>query len=352
MGASASAPLGGSLDYASSDELVQCAAGLKPEQREKLLKALQAATVTAAVLAKQDSETSQAILTAYAGDAGFQSISDRLTKEIMARDKEDGEKLGNGIQKAVDKGVLPAKVDVEPTTKVLVSGKTADAVSDEIISALGDAPSKGCILVLQGLSGTGKGTTVAKLKEKLPKAQTWSNGNIFRSITLLAVTWSEKEGKSLDDALAPAMLKDFCSMLDFNKFKDNGPFDVKIEGLGLKYFVSEVEKTVLKDSKVAKNIPKVAEVTQGECVLFVSDALSKMSAAGINVLVEGREQTLNHIRTPHRFELVLNDNTIIGKRQAALQIGGKAWEAVGKSAIASESAVADAIQKAIADLNK
>jgi len=136
MGASASAPLGGSLDYASSDELVQCAAGLKPEQREKLLKALQAATVTAAVLAKQDSETSQAILTAYAGDAGFQSISDRLTKEIMARDKEDGEKLGNGIQKAVDKGVLPAKVDVEPTTKVLVSGKTADAVSDEIISAV------------------------------------------------------------------------------------------------------------------------------------------------------------------------------------------------------------------------
>ena len=67
---------------------------------------------------------------------------------------------------------------------------------------------------------------------------------------------------------------------------------------------------------MATNIPTIAEVTQGECILFVSDALAKMSAAGINVLVEGREQTLNHIRSPHRFELVLDDNSIIGKRQA------------------------------------
>ena len=32
----------------------------------------------------------------------------------------------------------------------------------------------GCVMTLQGLSGTGKGTTVDKLKEKLPNAQTWS----------------------------------------------------------------------------------------------------------------------------------------------------------------------------------
>merc|ERR1712118_466120 len=103
------------------------------------------------------------------------------------------------------------------------------------------------------------------------------------------------------------------------------------------------------DSKVAKNIPTVAEVTQGECILFVQDALAKMSAAGINVLVEGREQTLNYIRSPHRFELVLDDNSIIGKRQAALQIGGKAWDEV-KSASADQDAIDVAIQKAIAAL--
>merc|ERR1711953_243403 len=99
-------------------------------------------------------------------------------------------------------------------------------------------------------------------------------------------------------------------------------------------------------SKVGKNIPTVAEVTQGEVVAFVSGALVKMAAAGINVLVEGREQTLNHIRTPHRFELVLDDNSIIGKRQAALQVGGKAWAEV-KSGNADQAAVDRAIQKAI-----
>jgi len=190
----------------------------------------------------------------------------------MARDAEDGNKLAAGITKAVDKGVLPAKVDVEPTKKVGVTGKSADAVADEIIAALGDAPSKGCVLILQGLSGTGKGTTVAKLKEKLPRAQTWSNGNVFRSITLLAVTWAEQNSKTLDEALTPENLKTFCAMLEFNKFGSNPDFDVKIEGLGLKYFVSEVEKTVLKDSKVGTNIPTVAEVTQGECI-FLSQML-------------------------------------------------------------------------------
>jgi cytidylate kinase len=361
MGAGAVAGLSAATSACTEQDLQAALKAIPSDQRAKLLAAMggangatpasRGAAVSAEVLAKQNSETSQAILTCYADDLLFQSISDRLTKEIMQRDKEDGDKLGSGIQKAVDKGVLPANVDVEPTKKVGVSGKTADAVAGEIISALGDAPSKGCVLVLQGLSGTGKGTTVAKLKEKLPNAQTWSNGNIFRAITLLAVTWSEQEGKTLEEALAPDKLKDFCAMLEFNKFGDSTAFDVKIEGLGMKHFVSEVEKTVLKDSKVAKNIPTIAEVTQGECVMFVSDALAKMAAAGINVLVEGREQTLNHLRTPHRFELVLDDNSIIGKRQAALQVGGKAWEQV-KSATADQATCDAAIKAALADLGK
>lgn len=355
MGAGAAAGLSAATQTASEQDLKESLKAIPAEERAKLLAALASARgsgVTGATLAKQNSETSQAILTAYADNPVFQGLSERLTNEIMARDKEDGDKLGNGIKKAVDKGVLPAKVDVEATTKVLVSGKSADEVADEIIAKLGDAPSKGCVLVLQGLSGTGKGTTVAKLKEKLPKAQTWSNGNVFRSLTLLAVTWAEKEGKTLEEALTPEKLKEFCGMLEFNKFGDSTIFDVKIEGLGLKYFVSEVEKTVLKDSKVAKNIPTVAEVTQGECILFVSDALAKMSAAGINVLVEGREQTLNHLRTPHRFELVLADNNIIGKRQAALQVGGKAWDEVGKNAGADPAGVDAAIKKGLYSLTR
>ena len=39
-----------------------------------------------------------------------------------------------------------------------------------MIKGLGEAASKGGVLVLVGLSGTGKGTTVDKLKGKLEKA--------------------------------------------------------------------------------------------------------------------------------------------------------------------------------------
>merc|ERR1719337_752782 len=99
--------------------------------------------------------------------------------------------------------------------KVSVTGKAADAVAGEIIAKLGDAPSRGCVMTLQGLSGTGKGTTVAKLKEKLPNSQTWSNGNLFRSLTLLAVTYAEQKGCTLQDALKPELLASFVKMLEF-----------------------------------------------------------------------------------------------------------------------------------------
>merc|ERR1712187_468864 len=111
-------------------------------------------------------------------------------------------------------------------------------------------------------------------------------------------------------------------MLEFGEF--NGKFDTKIEGLGLKYLVSEIQNTKLKE--ISKFIPTVAEVSQGEVINFVQGALTKMSAAGCNVLGEGREQTLNYIRTPHRFELILEDSNLIGMRRAAQVMGGKAYE--------------------------
>lgn len=305
-------------------------------------------TVTFEILAHQNSVTSAAIIEAFKEDPTFRKLSERLRDEIIARDDEDGEKLAKGIQLAVDKKVLPAHVDVEPITKVSVSGKSADAVADEIITALGDAPSKGCVMTLQGLSGTGKGTTVAKLKEKLPNSQTWSNGNVFRSLTLLAVKLAEQKGCDLKAVLTPEDLASISKMLEFGQF--NGKFDVKIDGLGCDYLVADIEKTVLKDSNVGKNIPTVAEVTQGEVVNFVQDALQKMAAAGVNVLVEGREQTLNHIRSPHRFELVLDDPVIIGMRQAALQIGAKAYDKVKDTAGADNAAVQAALVAALSEL--
>jgi len=176
---------------------------------------------------------------------------------------------------------------------------------------------------LQGLSGTGKGTTVGKLEQKLPRATSWSNGNVFRSLTLLAVSKCEKEGVAFGkDALTPALLADCMACLTFGKFK--GKFDIAIKGYGHDLLVSEVANTTLKGPNVGKNIPTVAEMTQGEVIKFAAGAAETMRADGMNVLMEGRAQTLNYVRTPPRFELTLSQPLVIGKRRAAQRMMGAA----------------------------
>ena len=98
---------------------------------------------------------------------------------------------------------------------------------------------------------------------------TWSNGNIFRSVTLLAATYCEqnqKDGEEFDitKALTKENLESFMNMLSFGKFGDSGAsYDTRINGLGLDLLVSQVQNTDLKSPKVSKNIPTVAEKTQG-----------------------------------------------------------------------------------------
>jgi hypothetical protein len=120
----------------------------------------------------------------------------------------------------------------------------------------------------------------------------------------------------------------------------NGNFDTKITGLGLDMLVSEVQNTALKSPKVSKNIPTVAEVTQGEVVLFASDAIAKMGEDGIFVLLEGREQTVNYVRTPLRFTLTLSDMSLIGKRRAAQRLAAGALGEVVEGASEEDIAMA------------
>ena len=41
-------------------------------------------------------------------------------------------------------------------------------------------------------AGTGKGTTVAEIVSRVPNGVAWSNGNVFRCLTLLALTWQRQ----------------------------------------------------------------------------------------------------------------------------------------------------------------
>ena len=194
-----------------------------------------------------------------------------------------------------------------------------------------------------------------QLRQKLEagegkKVVTWSNGNIFRSVTLLAVTWCEQQadidGFDKDKALTKENLQSFIGMLSFGKF--NGEYDTRINGLGLDMLVSQVQNTELKSPKVSKNIPTVAEVTQGEVILFAANAVETMGKDGIFVLLEGREQTVNYVRTPHRFTLVLSDDSLIGKRRAAQRLMAEALSALGDGS--SDDDVAKALEASLEKL--
>ena len=50
---------------------------------------------------------------------------------------------------------------------------------------------------------------------------------------------------------------------------------------------------------MSKNIPTVAEQTQGEVVKFAAAAAQQMGEAGLIVLLEGREATVNYIPSPY-----------------------------------------------------
>merc|ERR1712099_117036 len=126
----------------------------------------------------------------------------------------------------------------------------------------------------------------------------------------------------------PDLLQKLISCLKFDKF--DGKFDIQIKGYGHDTLVSQIANTTLKEPKVGKNIPTVAEVTQGEVITFAASAAEAMRADGMNVLMEGRAPTLNYVRTPHRFELTLRDPLIIGMRRAAQRmIGGASTDLKG-----------------------
>jgi len=310
------------------------------------------------VLSGQDSLMSTSIIQAFESTEKFNLVAEKTTKAILQRDREDSEQLQKGVDFAITKKLIPSSVKLDPVTKISVTGKTASEVAKEIINGLGSAVRRGCVITLQGLSGTGKGTTAAMLKRILPNAITWSNGNIFRSLTLLATTYAEHKGVSLEEAITPKLLASYCEMLEFGKF--NGKFDVRIKGLGHDLLVSEVCNTALKDPKVVKNIPTVAGVTQGEVINFVKDALKILTENGVTVLLEGREETLNHIRTPYRFELVLEDINVIGQRRAAQRMGAQAFNALMSQksfmwkifGTPSDSQVAAALNKALDEMVK
>ena len=77
--------------------------------------------------------------------------------------------------------------------------------------------------------------------------------------------------------------------------------------------------------------------TTGEVILFAAKAVEIMKNDGLFVLLEGREQTVNYVRTPHRFTLTLSDSSLIGKRRAAQRLMADALGKLDNAANTSPS---------------
>ncbi|KAJ9458787.1 hypothetical protein DIPPA_24422 [Diplonema papillatum] len=268
-------------------------------------------------LRKQNSETSNELIRCLSHNAAFAKLSGFEKDLIVSRDEEDTEKLWKGIEISIHRGVLP-RITPPAVQKIDVQGKTPQQVAATIVDSIPDKAS-GSVIVLQGMSGTGKGTTTATLLERLPNSVSWSNGNVFRSLTLLAATHCQQSGEQLASALTADNVSQWMEMLSFERVAPR-QYEIRIRGLGFNTTVSQIQNTVLKEPIVAKNIPTVAQQTQGDVVKFAASALRQMSAEGMNVVLEGREATVQYVPTPYRFELVLSDPSLLGKRRAAQRL--------------------------------
>ncbi|CCW64333.1 unnamed protein product [Phytomonas sp. EM1] len=281
--------------------------------------------LTAAILKQQDDVCSSAIIQLLENSSDFKNLALREGQAILKRDEEDESKLAKGIELAVRKNILKKKFEDPPAIRINVKNRTAQEITDEIITHL---PSReGNVIVVQGLSGTGKGTTVSKLWRALPRCVIWSNGNVFRSYTYLCNEELAKSGKCIsDETLTPELLRSLEKRITFEKTESDGQYHTILDG---HVRVDDIENTILKMPFIGQNVPTVAQQTQGEVIRFAINALQKLSEEGYNVVVEGRAQTLNFIETKERFELFIPDVPTLGQRRAAQRVMARALDLVG-----------------------
>lgn len=88
--------------------------------------------------------------------------------------------------------------------------------------------------------------------------------------------------------------------------------------------------------------------------MFAAAAVETMGKDGLFVLLEGREQTVNYVRTPYRFILELSDPSLIGKRRAAQRLMADALNKIGKEDPTEEEifkALESSLEEMVKDLD-
>ena len=116
--------------------------------------------LTYEVLSEQNATTTNAIIAHYSDSSDFLALAKSEGEGILQRDDEDASKLQKGIDIAKDKGVLDPNFVPEEYISIDVLGKSPGEVADDILKKVRESDesggSGGGVVVLCGLSGTGK----------------------------------------------------------------------------------------------------------------------------------------------------------------------------------------------------
>ena len=113
-------------------------------------------SISYSILEQQSADTSNALIDYWSASPKFQNLAQYEGNMTKARDDEDASKLQVGIDFAKSKGVIDPDFKPEPYVEIDVLGKTPTDVANEIISHCGTQNGSGSVIVLCGLSGTGK----------------------------------------------------------------------------------------------------------------------------------------------------------------------------------------------------
>ncbi|GMH83315.1 hypothetical protein TL16_g09558 [Triparma laevis f. inornata] len=246
---------------------------------------------------------SQAVISALDGYQPFIDFGAKEGLGIKTRDAEDGDMLEAGINLSLSTSVLsPSDKTTVPYTVVKVDNKTPQEVSEQILLSIQESSRDSSqlnigVITIVGFSGVGKGTTVSSLKTSLTSLRTdlnpdlvlcWSNGNIFRSLTVLTSLYMQQNNLSnVEETISGSKSVELKKkLMDCLKFEINpltSDFDTHIIGFGVDYWVKDIETTVLKGDLVKGKIPTVAKSTQGEVVKFVREAVRKLTEEKVRI---------------------------------------------------------------------
>jgi cytidylate kinase len=247
---------------------------------------------------------------------GYKQQVAHETAAIISRDKNDRAMLDEQRRLFPDSDQVLAK-------SILINVDKMDA-SDALIFMEERIAKKagvlGRLVIMYGLSGTGKGTLSGMLSKKLAKGVHFSNGDIFRALTYLIRLESMEKESSFDyylGMLTPERVESLLARIQYQSSANGVDYTIK-KGPFESVMLSNIRNSALKT--LSPLVPLVATRFPQEVIRFSKLVVDDMLNRGMDVVLEGREDTIYHYEADQQFELKLENKEIIGERRVVQRV--------------------------------